>query len=160
MVAGRVDVRFTPHNHGPGAVPDSAVRIRWSQPLADRQTLPLEPARTLEFVTDEGTWLSLDVTPDGRRIVFELLGDLYTMPIEGGAAKDLTPGKFDVPTFSLGGPDDYAISPDGKTLTLLSQDFDDTVAAQARLHQHPAVELVAHLADDGRLRAVAGRLHG
>jgi dipeptidyl aminopeptidase/acylaminoacyl peptidase len=36
-----------------------------------------------------------------------------TMPIEGGAPKDLTPGDFDVPTFSLGGPDDYAISPDG-----------------------------------------------
>ncbi|QOV41538.1 hypothetical protein IM697_41670 [Streptomyces ferrugineus] len=48
MVAGRVDVRFTPHNHGPGAAPDSAVRIRWSQPLADRQTLPAGCARAEE----------------------------------------------------------------------------------------------------------------
>ncbi|MFG1668208.1 hypothetical protein [Streptomyces sp. Y7] len=40
MVGGRIDVRFTPHNHGPGAVPDSAVRIRWSQPLAEGQSLP------------------------------------------------------------------------------------------------------------------------
>ncbi|MFE5819471.1 hypothetical protein [Streptomyces sp. NPDC056479] len=40
MVAGGVDVRFTPHNPGPGAVPDSTVRIRWSEPLADRQSLP------------------------------------------------------------------------------------------------------------------------
>ena len=31
----------------------------------------------------------------------------------GGAAKDLTPGNRDVPPFSLGGPDDYDISPDG-----------------------------------------------
>jgi dipeptidyl aminopeptidase/acylaminoacyl peptidase len=39
---------------------------------------------------------------------------LLSIPIEGGAAKDLTPGGRDVPPFSLGGPDDYDISPDGK----------------------------------------------
>jgi dipeptidyl aminopeptidase/acylaminoacyl peptidase len=38
---------------------------------------------------------------------------LLTIPVAGGAAKDLTPGTRDVPSFSLGGPDDYAISPDG-----------------------------------------------
>ncbi len=38
---------------------------------------------------------------------------LLVISIEGGAAKDLTPGDRDVPPFSLGGPDDYAISPDG-----------------------------------------------
>lgn len=37
---------------------------------------------------------------------------LFAMPIDGGAPRDLTPGNFDVPPFSLGGPDDYAISPD------------------------------------------------
>jgi dipeptidyl aminopeptidase/acylaminoacyl peptidase len=41
---------------------------------------------------------------------------LLVAPLEGGPAKDLTPGSLDVPTFSLGGPDDYAISPDGKEL--------------------------------------------
>lgn len=38
---------------------------------------------------------------------------LLTLPISGGSVKDLTPGNRDVPPFSLGGPDDYAISPDG-----------------------------------------------
>jgi dipeptidyl aminopeptidase/acylaminoacyl peptidase len=38
---------------------------------------------------------------------------LMAMPITGGTAKDLTPGDFDVPAFSLGGPDDYVIAPDG-----------------------------------------------
>ena len=38
---------------------------------------------------------------------------LLSIPVAGGAAKDLTPGDRDVPPFSLGGPDDYAISPDG-----------------------------------------------
>lgn len=40
MAEGRVDVRLTPRNHGPGAVPDATVRLRWSVALADRQSLP------------------------------------------------------------------------------------------------------------------------
>lgn len=55
-------------------------------------TLPIKPVRTLSFTTDEGTWISLDVSPDGRRIVFDLLGDLYTLPIGGGKAARLTSG--------------------------------------------------------------------
>ncbi|WP_164904912.1 hypothetical protein [Streptomyces cyaneus] len=40
LSGGQVHVRFTPHNHGPSALPASAVRLRWSEPLADRQELP------------------------------------------------------------------------------------------------------------------------
>jgi dipeptidyl aminopeptidase/acylaminoacyl peptidase len=39
---------------------------------------------------------------------------LLVVPANGGAPKDLTPGTRDVPPFSLGGPDDYTISPDGR----------------------------------------------
>ncbi len=40
---------------------------------------------------------------------------LFSIPSEGGEPKDLTPGShFDVPPFTLGGPDDYVISPDGQ----------------------------------------------
>ncbi|MBK9163649.1 MAG: hypothetical protein IPM21_07010 [Acidobacteria bacterium] len=46
----------------------------------------MKPARTVKFTTNEGTWMSLDVSPDGRTIVFDMLGDIYTMPIEGGTA--------------------------------------------------------------------------
>jgi len=35
---------------------------------AAKKDLPLEPARTLEFTTDEGSWLSLDVSPDGKTV--------------------------------------------------------------------------------------------
>jgi dipeptidyl aminopeptidase/acylaminoacyl peptidase len=41
---------------------------------------------------------------------------LFVVPVEGGAPMDLTPGDRDVPPFSLGGQDDYAVSPDGLEL--------------------------------------------
>jgi dipeptidyl aminopeptidase/acylaminoacyl peptidase len=41
---------------------------------------------------------------------------LFAVPVSGGAPKDLTPGTRDVPPFSLGGPDDYDIAPDGKEI--------------------------------------------
>lgn len=60
--------------------------------LDDEDALPLEPARTIEFTVDEGTWMSVDVSPDGGTILFDLLGDLYTLPIAGGEAVSLTDG--------------------------------------------------------------------
>src|SRR5436190_1936109 len=78
----------------------------------EKKGLPLKSDRKIEFSTDEGTWLSLDVSPDGKTIVFELLGDIYTLPIEGGQAKLVDGGMaFDSqPKFS----------PDGKWIAFLS----------------------------------------
>lgn len=45
---------------------------------------------------------------------------LFVVPAEGGVARDLTPGDHDVPPFSLGGQDAYAISPDGKEVAFTS----------------------------------------
>lgn len=55
--------------------------------------------------TDEGTWMNLDVSPDGKDIVFDILGDIYTMPITGCTAKLLSGGiAYDVqPRFSPNG---------------------------------------------------------
>jgi imidazolonepropionase-like amidohydrolase/Tol biopolymer transport system component len=48
--------------------------------------------RTIEIDTRTGTWMSLDVSPDGRSIVFDLLGDIYLLPIEGGQATSINSG--------------------------------------------------------------------
>ncbi len=63
------------------------------------------PTRAVTFETDEGTWMNLDVSPDGRTIVFDLLGDIYRMPISGGRAERLIGGTaFDQqPRFSPDG---------------------------------------------------------
>ena len=50
------------------------------------------PTRTLAFTTTEGTWLSLDVAPTGDRLVMELLGDVYRLPISGGRAVPILTG--------------------------------------------------------------------
>ena len=43
-----------------------------------------EGSHEVALDVDEGTWMSLDVSPDGKELVFDLLGDLYVMPIGGG----------------------------------------------------------------------------
>jgi len=74
--------------------------------------LPLEPDRKISFTTQKGTWISLDVSPDGQTIVFDLMGDIYSIPMNGGMASQLTKGlAYDVhPRFS----------PDGKSLLFIS----------------------------------------
>ena len=88
-------------------------REREKRPAQEESAgLPLQPDRTIEFTTDEGTWISLDVSPDGKTIVFELLGDLYTLPIAGGEAKAITTG--------LAFDSQPSYSPDGKTIAFVS----------------------------------------
>lgn len=74
--------------------------------------LPLKGTREVQIDTDEATWLALDVAPDGKKLVFSLLGDLYELPIGGGEAKALTTGiAMDVqPKYS----------PDGESIAFIS----------------------------------------
>ncbi|MEO9803736.1 MAG: amidohydrolase family protein [Reichenbachiella sp.] len=70
---------------------------------------PTLPFQETKISTDEGTWMSVDVSPDGSLIVFDLLGDIYTLPIGGGKATAIREGHaFEVqPRFS---PDGSKIS--------------------------------------------------
>ena len=60
--------------------------------FAKSEPLPLKPTKNISFSTDEGTWMNIDVSPDGKHIVFDILGDLYFLSIRGGKATQITSG--------------------------------------------------------------------
>jgi CubicO group peptidase (beta-lactamase class C family)/imidazolonepropionase-like amidohydrolase/Tol biopolymer transport system component len=100
--------------------PTSVAAARWAgllatalalaAPAAAAQGAP--PLRTVAFTTTEGTWMSLDVTRDGRTLLVELLGDVYALPLEGGRARPLLTGR----AFQS----QPRVSPDGARLAYIS----------------------------------------
>ncbi|MCB9232566.1 MAG: PD40 domain-containing protein [Bacteroidia bacterium] len=85
----------------------------FSQKKAEWKTEdPHGPSSEVEFTVTEGTWMNLDVSPDGKEIIFDLLGDIYSLPVTGGTAKPLATGlPYEVhPRFS----------PDGKNISFTS----------------------------------------
>jgi Tol biopolymer transport system component len=93
-------------------------------------TLPLRPERKIEFTTDEATWQSVDVSPDGKTILFDLLGDIYEMPIAGGGARLLLGG--------MAFESQPKYSPDGKSIVFLSdRDGAENVWIAAADGSHP-----------------------
>ena len=76
------------------------------------KNLPLKASRMFDLRTSEGTWTSVDVSPDGKTIVFDMMGDLYTLPMEGGKAIQITRG--------LAFDQHPRYSPDGKKILFVS----------------------------------------
>jgi Tol biopolymer transport system component/cytosine/adenosine deaminase-related metal-dependent hydrolase len=131
-----------------------------------QEGLPLEPERKLEFTAREGSWMTVDVSPDGQTIVFDLLGDLYTIPFSGGKATPLTQGMaFDgQPRFSPDGSRIVFVSDrsGGQGVWTMALDKTDTVqvtSGKTALYQSP------DWTPDGRYIVVSrdgqgpGRLH-
>lgn len=85
-----------PSAHAETAAPSLPDARAWQQAAfpADTgswdATLPRGETRVIDFTTTEGTSMSLDVSPDGRWLVFDMVGHVYRMPIEGGHATALT----------------------------------------------------------------------
>ncbi len=73
---------------------------------------PPLPVRQIPLEVSSGTWMSLDLSPDGKTIAFDLLGDIYTMPVSGGKATNIASGlPWEIqPRFS----------PDGKRIAYIS----------------------------------------
>jgi len=70
--------------------------------------------KTIKINTETGTWMNLDISPDGQTVVFDLLGDLYSMSIHGGTPKQLTN--------DIGWQMQPKFSPDGKYIAYTSDE--------------------------------------
>jgi Tol biopolymer transport system component len=79
---------------------------------AGAQDVPAQPGGTLSYDADEATWSHLDISPDGREITFDVLGDVYRMPATGGDAQPVLTGDA--------WERDAVLSPDGQWLAFIS----------------------------------------
>ncbi len=127
----------------------------------------LGPATQVSFETDEGTWMNVDVSPDGRSLVFDLLGDLYVMPITGGLSTRISSGQaFDMqPRFSPDGSsiafisdrdgnfNMWLIDPDGSNPRQVSEEGDREVNSPAWSADGQYVYVRKHFVDTRSLGA-------
>ena len=81
-------------------------------PSWDVAAPPGMKVREVPITVEEGTWMNLDVSPDGRTLVFDLLGDIYTLPIAGGTPTRISEG--------LPYETQPRFSPDGKRIAFTS----------------------------------------
>jgi imidazolonepropionase-like amidohydrolase/Tol biopolymer transport system component len=73
----------------PSAAPDSAAKKDAGWDI----TAPHGPSKEISFETDEGTWISVDASPDGKSVAFDILGDIYTVAMTGGDATLIAGGR-------------------------------------------------------------------
>ncbi len=91
-----------------------------------------QPYTEVKLTVTEGTWMSLDVSPDGKRLVFDMLGDIYALPASGGTATLLHggPAMEHNPRFSPDGSKILYVSDRGGSENLWMSNADGSGARQ------------------------------
>ena len=77
----------SPLGAAPASKKDAKAEEKWSVEAPKGAVI-----KQVAIKTDEGTWMDVDVAPDGKTVAFTLLGDIYTMPITGGTPKRISEG--------------------------------------------------------------------
>ncbi|QHQ40646.1 amidohydrolase family protein [Microbulbifer hydrolyticus] len=85
---------------------DAKEADKWdvNKPPYEFKSIPLD--------TRETTWSNLDISPDGKTIIFDMLGDIYEMPVDGGEARAITS--------EIAWNTQPRFSPDGKSVVFVS----------------------------------------
>ncbi|KQN92738.1 amidohydrolase [Sphingomonas sp. Leaf231] len=120
-----VEQTQAPENEATTALPTAADALPPPAPVStEAGTTAAKPAkwdvnaprglrtRQVRMSVDEGSWMNVDVAPDGRTIAFDLLGDIYTMPVAGGSPTRIAEG--------LAFEHQPRFSPDGRRIAFTS----------------------------------------
>ena len=103
-------------------------------------SLPLKPERQINFNTKEATWMSVDVSSDGNTIAFDLLGDIYSIPMSGGKATQITKG--------MAYETHPRYSPDGKKILFTSDRSGSDNIWYIDMEKQDTIQLTKDLTED------------
>jgi Tol biopolymer transport system component len=127
----------------------------------EKDSLSLQPTRTLAYDAQEGTWMQPDISPDGKTILFDLLGDIYALDATGGTARALLSGMaFERnPVFSPDGKQFAFISDRSGVTNLWVANVDGTGLKQLSHDTSVAIYTSPAWSPDGRFVTISRTVH-
>ncbi|HUF07959.1 MAG TPA: amidohydrolase family protein [Rhodothermales bacterium] len=134
--------------------------IRRSDAAHEHDRRPATSFTQVSFKTREGTFMSVDVAPDGTRVAFDLLGDIYLLPVHGGTAEAITRGPAwdQAPLFSIDGTSIYFISDRSGAKNIWEQEIGGLASRQVTSSKSDVIGVLNWTNDRRRIIAARGNM--